>query len=90
MTNGTGTAVLMGRGVKTAPLVEHNYEPAETPLVKNPFSGQMQQPRMKVIESDMDKLAKHGDPRFPHCADNLQPYRALVLWLRNAQMLRPC
>ena len=59
-----GHSQFYGPGREDGPLPEH-YEPAETPLVQNPFSAQMHNPCMKVIESDMDKLAKHGDPRFP-------------------------
>ena len=59
-----GHAQLFGPGREDGPFPEH-YEPAETPLTENPFSGQMHNPVMKVIKSDMDQLAKHGDPRFP-------------------------
>jgi formate dehydrogenase major subunit len=59
-----GHAQLYGPGREDGPFPEH-YEPAETPLTKNPFSAQMSNPCMKVIESDMDQLAKNGDPRFP-------------------------
>lgn len=59
-----GHAQLFGPGREDGPFPEH-YEPAETPLTKNPFSGQMHNPCMKVIESDVDKLAANGDPRFP-------------------------
>jgi formate dehydrogenase major subunit len=44
---------------------EH-YEPAETPLTVNPFSGQMSNPCMKTVSaSEYDVLCKNGDPRFP-------------------------
>jgi len=59
-----GHAQLFGPGREDGPFPEH-YEPAETPLTVNPFSGQMHNPVMKVIKSDMDQLAKNGDPRFP-------------------------
>lgn len=59
-----GFSQFYGPGREDGPLPEH-YEPAETPLTQNPFSNQMHNPCMKVIESDMDALAKHGDPRFP-------------------------
>jgi len=59
-----GHAQLYGPGREDGPFPEH-YEPAETPLTKNPFSGQMSNPCMKVIQSDVDILAKNGDPRFP-------------------------
>ncbi len=59
-----GHSQLFGPGREDGPFPEH-YEPAETPLVVNPFSKQMHNPCMKVIQSDMDQLAKNGDPRFP-------------------------
>ncbi len=59
-----GHAQLFGPGRPDGPLPEH-YEPAETPLRKNPFSGQMNNPCMKQAFSDADVLAKNGDPRFP-------------------------
>jgi len=59
-----GHAQLFGPGREDGPFPEH-YEPAETPLKVNPFSGQMHNPVMKVIKSDMDQLAQNGDPRFP-------------------------
>jgi formate dehydrogenase major subunit len=59
-----GHGQLFGPGRVDGPLPEH-YEPAETPLAKNPFSGQMNNPAIRWIASDMDKFAKHGDPRFP-------------------------
>ncbi len=59
-----GHSQLFGPGREDGPFPEH-YEPAETPLVVNPFSKQMHNPCMKVIQSDVDVLAKNGDPRFP-------------------------
>ncbi|WP_027176333.1 formate dehydrogenase-N subunit alpha [Desulfovibrio aminophilus] len=59
-----GHSQLFGPGREDGPFPEH-YEPAETPLSVNPFSKQMHNPVMKVIMSDMDELAKNGDPRFP-------------------------
>lgn len=59
-----GHAQLYGPGRMDGPFPEH-YEPAETPVAKHPFSKQLHNPCMKVIESDMDKLAKPADPRFP-------------------------
>jgi formate dehydrogenase major subunit len=59
-----GHSQLFGPGREDGPFPEH-YEPAETPLTRNPFSGQMHNPVMKVIKSDMDTLAKNGDARFP-------------------------
>jgi len=59
-----GHSQLFGPGREDGPFPEH-YEPAETPIKTNPFSGQMHNPVMKVIKSDVDVLAAHGDPRFP-------------------------
>ena len=59
-----GLSQIFGPGRVDGPLPEH-YEPAETPLTKNPFSSQMNNPAIRWIASDMDKFAKHGDPRYP-------------------------
>jgi formate dehydrogenase major subunit len=59
-----GHGQIYGPGRVDGPLPEH-YEPAETPLVKNPFSKQLHNPCMLRAESDMDVLAKPGDPKYP-------------------------
>ena len=59
-----GLGQLFGPGRVDGPFPEH-YEPAETPLAKNPFSKQMSNPAIRWIASDMDKLAKNADPRYP-------------------------
>ncbi|GAB7081870.1 hypothetical protein JCM14635_35430 [Megalodesulfovibrio paquesii] len=59
-----GRSQLYGPGRADGPFPAH-YEPAETPVKSNPLSKQMNNPCMKVMESDMDKLAQPGDPRFP-------------------------
>ena len=59
-----GHGQLFGPGRVDGPFPEH-YEPAETPIMVNPFSKQMHNPCMKVAESDIDALAKPGDPRYP-------------------------
>ncbi len=59
-----GHGQLFGPGRQEGPFPEH-YEPAETPIASHPFSKQMHNPCMKVAKSDMDKLAKNADPRFP-------------------------
>jgi len=59
-----GLGQLFGPGRVDGPFPEH-YEPAETPLAKNPFSKQMSNPAIRWITSDMDVLAKNADPRFP-------------------------
>jgi len=59
-----GHAQLFGPGRVDGPLPEH-YEPAETPLAKNPFGKQMSNPAIRWIASDMDKFAKNADPLYP-------------------------
>lgn len=59
-----GHGQIFGPGRVDGPFPEH-YEPAETPLAKNPFSKQMNNPCMKVAKADMDLLAKNADPKYP-------------------------
>lgn len=59
-----GMAQIYGPGRVDGPFPEH-YEPAETPVKSHPFSAQLHNPCMKAAQSDMDVLAKPGDPRFP-------------------------
>jgi formate dehydrogenase major subunit len=59
-----GHAQLYGPGREDGPFPEH-YEPAETPVKRHAFSGQLTNPCMKSAQSDMDKLAVPGDTRFP-------------------------
>ncbi len=59
-----GHGQLYGPGRMDGPFPEH-YEPAETPVKSHPFSKQLSSPVMKVIKSDMDVLAKPGDPKYP-------------------------
>ncbi len=59
-----GHGHLFGPGRVDGPFPEH-YEPAETPIAKNPFSSRMNNPCMKVAKSDMDLLAKPADPKYP-------------------------
>lgn len=59
-----GYAQLYGPGRLDGPFPEH-YEPAETPLEKHPFSSQLSSPCYKTHYSDMDKLAKAADPKYP-------------------------
>jgi len=59
-----GHGQLYGPGRVDGPFPEH-YEPAETPVTSHPFSKQMHNPVMKMPVSDLDVLAKPGDPRFP-------------------------
>ncbi len=53
-----------GPGRADGPFPEH-YEPVETPVDSNPFSKQLSSPVFKSVNSDMDKLAKAGDPNYP-------------------------
>ena len=59
-----GYAQLYGPGRVDGPFPEH-YEPAETPVERHPFSGQLSSPVYKFHNSDMDKLAKAADPKYP-------------------------
>ena len=59
-----GYAQLYGPGRLDGPFPEH-YEPAETPVAQHPFSKQLSSPVYKFHGSDMDKLAKAADPKYP-------------------------
>lgn len=59
-----GYAQLYGPGRLDGPFPEH-YEPAETPMAQHPFSKQLSSPVYKFHTSDMDKLAKAADPKYP-------------------------
>ncbi len=59
-----GYAQLYGPGRLDGPFPEH-YEPAETPVAKHPFSKQLNSPVYKFYTSDMDKVAKAADPKYP-------------------------
>ncbi len=59
-----GVGRLFGPGLVDGPFPEH-YEPAETPLTRHEFSGQLSNPCAKILVSDHDKIAMPGDPRFP-------------------------
>jgi len=59
-----GHGQIYGPGRPDGPFPEH-YEPCETPLTKNPFSGQMNNPCMKQAFSTADAYAKFGDKRYP-------------------------
>ncbi len=53
-----------GPGRMDGPFPEH-YEPVETPVDFNPFSKQLNSPVYKSFSSELDKLAKAADPRYP-------------------------
>ncbi len=59
-----GFSQLFGPGRVDGPFPEH-YEPVETPLTSHPFSKQLSSPVYKFVTSDLDKLAKPGDPAYP-------------------------
>ena len=59
-----GHGALYGPGRVDGPFPEH-YEPVETPITKNPFSKQLSNPCVKLPKSDLDILAKPGDPNYP-------------------------
>jgi formate dehydrogenase major subunit len=59
-----GFGALYGPGRVDGPFPEH-YEPVETPVTSHPFSTQLSSPVYKFVSSDMDKLAKPGDPAYP-------------------------
>jgi formate dehydrogenase major subunit len=62
--NRDGHAQLYGPGLNDGPFPEH-YEPAETPLASHPFSKQLSSPVYKFHTSDMDKMARAADPKYP-------------------------
>ena len=59
-----GFGQIFGPGRMEGPFSEH-YEPVETPVNKNLFSGQLSSPCYKSVNSDMDKLAAPADPNYP-------------------------
>jgi len=59
-----GHGQLFGAGRAEGPFPEH-YEPIETPVKKNLFSKQLQNPCAVIMDSDADPLAEPGDPRYP-------------------------
>ena len=59
-----GFGAFFGPGRVDGPFPEH-YEPVETPVTSHPFSTQLSSPMYKSVSSDLDKLAKPGDPAYP-------------------------
>jgi len=59
-----GLGALFGPGMAEGPFPEH-YEPLEGPLSKNPLSGQLINPAIKIFNSDLDKVA-NADEKFPY------------------------
>ena len=60
---GMGWLFAPGGGVVDGPFPEH-YEPVESPF-KNVMNGSQNSPVVKIWDSDMDKLAEVGDPKYP-------------------------
>lgn len=60
-----GSGLLFSTGPADGPMPEH-YEPAETPIEKNPFSKQLSSPCYKFHTSEYDKVAEPADPRWPY------------------------
>jgi formate dehydrogenase major subunit len=71
-----GFGQVFGPGRADGPLPEH-YEPIESPLTKNPFSAQFNNPCFKKASSEMDALAHPGDKRFPIV---LTTYNVTEMW----------
>jgi formate dehydrogenase major subunit len=59
-----GFGAFFGPGRVDGPFPEH-YEPVETPVTSHPFSKQLSSPMYKSVSSNLDKLAKPGDPAYP-------------------------
>ncbi len=59
-----GYGQLFGPGRLDGPFPEH-YEPVETPLTAHGLSKQLSSPVYKFVSSDLDLLAKPGDPAYP-------------------------
>ena len=83
-----GFGAFFGPGRVDGPFPEH-YEPVETPVTSHPFSKQLSSPMYKSVSSDLDKLAKPGDPAYPIVLTTYSRYRALVRRWGNAQCAQP-
>ena len=70
-----GLLALFGPGLKDGPFPEH-YEPLECPIEKNPMSGQMINPAIKLFKEGMDKFAS-CDPKYPFVCST---YRVTEHW----------
>ncbi len=70
-----GLLALFGPGLKDGPFPEH-YEPLECPIEKNPMSGQMINPAIKLFKEGLDKFAS-CDPRYPFVCST---YRVTEHW----------
>ncbi len=59
-----GVGAIFGPGMVEGPFPEH-YEPLEGPLAKNPISGQLLNPAIKIFKSDLDPIA-NADQKYPY------------------------
>jgi len=59
-----GLGALFGPGMAEGPFPEH-YEPLESPLTKNPLSGQLINPAIEIFKGEMDKVASASE-KFPY------------------------
>jgi formate dehydrogenase major subunit len=59
-----GFGQLFGPGRVDGPFPEH-YEPVETPITSHPFSKQLSSPVYKSVSTNLDQLAKPGNPAYP-------------------------
>ena len=59
-----GVASLFGPAMAEGPFPEH-YEPLESPLAKNPMSGQLNNPAIEIFKGEMDKVASASE-KFPY------------------------
>ena len=55
---------MFGPGMVDGPFPEH-YEPLESPLSKNPMSGQLINPAIEIFKGEMDKVASASE-KFPY------------------------
>src|SRR5665647_469414 len=79
-----GVGALFGPGMVEGPFPEH-YEPLEGPLTKNPISGQLINPAVKVFKSDLDTFA-NADQKFPYVCTT---YSATEHWCSGFTRWQP-
>jgi formate dehydrogenase major subunit len=79
-----GVGAIFGPGMVEGPFPEH-YEPLEGPLAKNPISGQLLNPAVKVFKSDLDKVA-NADQKYPYVCTT---YSATEHWCSGFTRWQP-
>src|SRR5665647_106300 len=79
-----GVGALFGPGMVEGPFPEH-YEPLEGPLTKNPISGQLINPAVKVFKSDLDTFA-NADQKYPYVCTT---YSATEHWCSGFTRWQP-